>query len=56
MLNQVVLVGRLTDDPQVITTENGKKFQPLSLLFKELLKTKMVYMKQTSYDVFFGML
>lgn len=25
MLNQVVLVGRLTADPEVIKTENGKK-------------------------------
>ncbi|HAB66858.1 MAG TPA: single-stranded DNA-binding protein [Firmicutes bacterium] len=37
MLNQVVLVGRLTDDLEVIKTENGKKV------------TRMVLAVQRSY-------
>ena len=31
MLNQVILVGRLTTDPQAETTENGKKFSHITL-------------------------
>ena len=31
MLNQAVLVGRLTRDPEVIETENGNKVSNISL-------------------------
>ena len=31
MLNQAILVGRLTEDPKVITNENGKKFSNITI-------------------------
>ena len=31
MLNQVVLVGRLVEDPKVITNESGKKFSNITI-------------------------
>lgn len=31
MLNQVVLVGRLTDKPEIIETEEGKKYGTVTL-------------------------
>ena len=31
MLNQVILVGRLTTNPQAETTDNGKKFSHITL-------------------------
>ena len=40
MLNQVVLVGRLTDDPQVITTENGKKVSTIILAVQRTFKNQ----------------
>ena len=40
MLNQVVLVGRLTDDPQVITTENGKKVSTIVLAVQRTFKNQ----------------
>lgn len=40
MLNQVVLVGRLTDNPQVITTENGKKVSTIVLAVQRTFKNQ----------------
>lgn len=31
MLNQVILVGRLSEDPKIITNENGKKFSNITI-------------------------
>lgn len=38
MLNQVVLVGRLTDDLEVVETENGKKVTNLTLAVQRSYK------------------
>lgn len=38
MLNQVVLVGRLTDDLQVTETENGKKVTTMILAVQRTFK------------------
>lgn len=38
MLNQVVLVGRLTEDPQIVTTENGKKLSTIILAVQRTYK------------------
>ena len=38
MLNQVVLVGRLTDDIEVATKENGKKVTSLILAVQRTFK------------------
>lgn len=38
MLNQVVLVGRLTKDPEVITAEGGKKISSVSLAVQRTYK------------------
>lgn len=38
MLNQVVLVGRLTKDPEVITTESGKKASTVTLAVQRTYK------------------
>ena len=39
MLNQVVLVGRLTDDPKVTTTENGKKVTSIVVAVQRTFKS-----------------
>ena len=38
MLNQVVLVGRLTDKPVVIESESGKKYTTIVLAVQRALK------------------
>ena len=38
MLNQVVLVGRLTDDPEIVTKENGKKVSAVTLAVQRSFK------------------
>ena len=38
MLNQVVLVGRLTSDPEIITTENGKKMSTINIAVQRSYK------------------
>lgn len=38
MLNQVVLVGRLTKDPEVIVTEKGKKISSVTLAVQRTYK------------------
>lgn len=37
-MNQVVLVGRLTEDPTVIETENGKKYTTIILAVQRPFK------------------
>lgn len=38
MLNQVVLVGRLTSNPEIITTENGKKMTSITVAVQRSYK------------------
>ena len=38
MLNQVVLVGRLTTNPEVITSQNGKKLSSVTLAVQRPFK------------------
>ena len=38
MLNQVVLVGRLTKDPEVVNTESGKKVSYINLAVQRPFK------------------
>lgn len=38
MLNQVVLVGRLTDDPELVTSESGKKVSSITLAVQRTYK------------------
>lgn len=38
MLNQVVLVGRLTKDPEVVQTESGKKVSTITLAVQRTYK------------------
>ena len=38
MLNQVVLVGRLTDNPELVTAENGKKLTTITLAVQRTYK------------------
>ena len=38
MLNQTVLVGRLTKDPEVVSTENGKKLSTVVLAVQRCYK------------------
>ena len=38
MLNQVVLVGRLTDDPKVEESENGTKYSTIVLAVQRTFK------------------
>ncbi len=38
MLNQVVLVGRLTTDPELVETENGKKVTSVTLAVQRTFK------------------
>ncbi len=37
-MNQVILVGRLTDNPQVIETESGKKYTTVNLAVQRAFK------------------
>ncbi len=38
MLNQVVLVGRLTADPELVETDNGKKVSAVTLAVQRTFK------------------
>ncbi|MBQ6687187.1 MAG: single-stranded DNA-binding protein [Bacilli bacterium] len=38
MLNQVVLVGRLTSDPEIVTMENGKKMTSITIAVQRAYK------------------
>lgn len=38
MLNQVVLVGRLTDDPSLVTKDSGKKVTTITLAVQRTYK------------------
>lgn len=38
MLNQVVLVGRLTDNPELVNTESGKKVTYITLAVQRTFK------------------
>ena len=40
MLNQVVLVGRLTEDPTLINTINGKKVSSITLAVQRTFKNQ----------------
>lgn len=40
MLNQVVLVGRMTSNPNVIETENGKKYTVINLAVQRAFKNQ----------------
>jgi single-strand DNA-binding protein len=44
MLNQTVLVGRLTKDPEIVTHENGKKISAITLAVQRSFKnTEGIY-------------
>ena len=44
MLNQVVLVGRLTENPTVVETESGKKYTTVNLAVQRAFKnTEGIY-------------
>ena len=51
MLNQVVLVGRLTADPEMVNTDSGKQ----KTLVIEIIKILKEYMKLILLDVLYGM-
>lgn len=40
MLNQLVLVGRLTDKPEIVETEEGKKFGTVTLAVPRSFKNE----------------
>ena len=40
MLNQVVLVGRMTSNPRVLETENGKKYTVINLAVQRAFKNQ----------------
>ena len=40
MLNQVVLVGRLTEDPTLVNTVNGKKVSSITLAVQRTFKNQ----------------
>lgn len=40
MLNQVVLVGRLTEDPELVEAENGKKHSTIVLAVQRTFKNQ----------------
>lgn len=40
MLNQVVLVGRMTSNPSVLETENGKKYTVINLAVQRAFKNQ----------------
>lgn len=45
MINNVILLGRLTKDPELITSEKGNKRLVINLAVDRDYKIKMVFMK-----------
>ena len=53
MLNQIVLVGRLAGETEIIEAETGKKYIKFYWLCLEVLKMKMENMKPILYRVLY---
>ena len=54
MLNQVTLIGRLTHEPHVKTTEDGKKVSDIQIAVQRFQKIWMGFMKQILFHVVYG--
>ena len=55
MLNQIVLVGRITQDPKVTELDNGKKICNVTVANLEVTKMKMANMILILLNVLCGL-